>query len=129
MAKLSGTKNPGGTKNSDHYQKLQERYGAALPGRITEIEQLWQQIIASAAYIELAQELRRHVHSVAGSAGTFGFSQMSEVAREFDALLYCCLNQDSDLKAEIQSITDLLHKMRLLADSGPDLPAPPARAS
>lgn len=89
---------PGGTKNPEHYHQLQARYGAALPGRITEIEQLWQQIMASAAYSDLAQQLRRHIHSIAGSAGTFGFSQMSEVAREFDALLYRCLNQDSNLK-------------------------------
>lgn len=115
MAKSSEIKYP------ERFRTLQERYGSGLPGRIAEIENIWREISAASELSELANELRRHVHSIAGSAGTFGFSRMSEVAHQFDALLYRSLDDGSDLRENDELITHLLNKMRLLAISGPNV--------
>ncbi|WP_395004437.1 diguanylate cyclase [Undibacterium sp.] len=109
------------TKNTDRYRTLQERYGSGLPGRIAEIEEIWLEIKSSSDQSGLANELRRQVHGIAGSAGTFGFSRMSEVAHQFDALLYRALDDGSDLKAASESITPLVNRMQHLAAAGPDV--------
>ena len=60
--------------------QLNAEYRAALPARLVEIDALWSK--ASAGGGAPMTELHRLLHSVAGSAKTFGLPAVSAAARE-----------------------------------------------
>ena len=72
----------------EHLAKLNAEYQAALPARLAEIEALWSAASAApgAAMTEpmtkAMTELRRLLHSMAGSAKTFGLPAVGAAARE-----------------------------------------------
>lgn len=59
---------------------LFKSYREELPGRITELEELWQQLKQSWD-VELATSLDRACHGLAGSAATFEFAAVGDAAR------------------------------------------------
>ncbi len=61
---------------------LQNTYVTQLPEKLFEIRELWGQF-SSGEHSDV-QDLRRAVHSLAGSGATFGFSDISVVARELE---------------------------------------------
>jgi diguanylate cyclase (GGDEF)-like protein len=79
---------------------LEEAIGAALAGALDE---------------ELRQKARREAHKLAGSVGTFGFSQASERARELELALESPLPADLD---ELPRIADLVVAIRVELESG-----------
>jgi chemotaxis protein histidine kinase CheA len=96
--------------------KLRQKYGLALPGKISGIEEAvaplsagpWEEEACSAAY--------RRVHSLAGSSGTYGFPEICSIARAAEAILKECLDSRSLLppirKAQVD---DLMAKLRAMA--------------
>jgi len=61
-------------------------YGAQLPARVAALEALWAAVRAPGGAAQLP-ELERAAHSLAGSAGTFGFAQMGAASKALEMAL------------------------------------------
>ena len=56
-------------------------YRAGLPAKLERIDALWQVLSSGAADIEAGGELLRALHTIAGSAKTFGLPAVGDAAR------------------------------------------------
>lgn len=68
------------------YRSLFLNYSRNLPNKIEQINQTWQELITrfnSENFIIF----HRQVHSLCGSAGTYGYSELSKAARELEIYL------------------------------------------
>ena len=64
-------------------EALRDSYAASLPGKLAEIERFWSEVSSTAGGAAL-RSLHRAVHSITGSAGTYGFAEISREARAFE---------------------------------------------
>lgn len=67
--------------------KLSAEYRSGLPGKLAEIDALGQAVIGGGANMELLADLQRKLHTLAGSAKTFGFPAVSTAARAAENFL------------------------------------------
>lgn len=74
-------------------QALRDDFAAQLPQRIGAIEDAW--LTRAAATPDALHELYRKVHSLAGAAGTFGMSDLSDQARRVEDDLRPLLKGDT----------------------------------
>lgn len=79
-------------------------YRASLPGKLAEVDALWGMMAAGATQPEACGELLRKLHTLAGSARTFGFPELGTAARVAENFLepYCkdgAMPQSSDREA------------------------------
>ena len=61
-------------------------YAEALPAKVREIRELWSRV-ESGDDAEATRTLCRRVHSIAGTAGTFGYPLLSEIARRLEEVI------------------------------------------
>jgi len=102
------------TGKPDKFQPLRDAYGAALPGRITKICDAWARLEDVGAETVDWRELKCLVHTIAGSAGTFGFHAVGDKARELEDFMSGLEQYPKDeRKAEIERH---LAALRLLAE-------------
>jgi HPt (histidine-containing phosphotransfer) domain-containing protein len=66
------------------FEELQRMYREMLPEKCAALEREWQAILAAAPPVPHAQELRRQLHQLSGSAGAYGYDAMGEMARELE---------------------------------------------
>lgn len=89
-------------------QKLNDlfiKYKKKLPGKLNRIQEQWQELLDHWD-LEKVTRLHRDIHSLCGSSGTYGYTELSKLAREAEVLLKNLLNghKASDLeKNEISS--------------------------
>ena len=67
--------------------QLSAEYRAMLPGKLVELDTLWQQLATGAEQPQASRDLLRELHTLAGSAKTFGFPALSVSAREAEIFL------------------------------------------
>lgn len=102
------------TGQPDKFQPLRDAYAAALPGRIARICDAWTRLDGVGAEAVDWPELQRLVHTISGSAGTFGFHAVSDQARELEDFMSRLDQYPRDEhKAEIER---RLAALRLLAE-------------
>ena len=95
--------------------KLRKKYGLSLPDKIAGIEAAvaalgptWEEPASSTAY--------RQVHSLAGSSGTYGFPDISGIARAAEAILRTSLEARCALPAADRArIAEMLGRLREMA--------------
>ncbi|MFZ6774781.1 diguanylate cyclase [Undibacterium sp. SXout7W] len=87
---------------SDKYDSLQEKLRALediflqkLPSKIDEINDTLKKVVECPSDKESMIVLHRHLHTMAGSAGTFGFADLGIQARVFEAKLKPFLEGDA----------------------------------
>jgi len=100
---------------ADKLRVLQERFINELPSRLNSILQAWQQC----QIISVDSDFYRLLHSLAGSAGTFGFPLLGECARELELLV----KQLDDTSADNEKtlvIKQKLNDLELIAQQGPN---------
>ena len=66
---------------------LRAEYRRDLPAALLGVESLWRDLAAGSVPPERLMELQRRLHSIAGSAKTFGLPQLTESAREAEDFL------------------------------------------
>lgn len=66
-----------------HLQKLKSDYSAQLPAKLAAISGDWQ-ILQNQWNPELLEVFHRNIHSLIGTSGTFGFTDISKTARELE---------------------------------------------
>ncbi|GEM_PF-3167056 len=97
------------------YEKLQallEDYTKKLPGKLEVLQQQWKSLQKTFSKRHF-KDFHREAHSLTGSAGTYGFSQLSIAARELEIILKSLLIKDKltseDELAISQSLDKLIH--------------------
>ena len=96
--------------------ELSAEYRSGLPARMAELDELW---IASQGNRIPPQELRRALHSIAGSAKTFGLAEVTSTARAAEQMLDPCCDAGLPLPAESQIAFEiLLHALKSAANAG-----------
>ena len=65
-------------------RQLQQRYVAALPQKIDALEQNWEKFNEHPPDAQLYQDLIRGFHTLAGSAGSYGFDTITTLCREIE---------------------------------------------
>ena len=66
---------------------LSAEYRGELPGKLDRVENLWRDLTAGAVGPERLIDLVRELHSIAGSARTFGVAGVSEAAAAAESWL------------------------------------------
>ncbi len=100
--------------------KLQRAYISQLPERLSVIHKSWSAVCKYSGEVEALRDLSRQVHNLAGSAGTFGFAQLSEQSRKLEQLLTRLSNINDLGKEELDAITHALEGIDFLVEKGPD---------
>ncbi len=87
----------------DKLKALGEAYGAALPGKLQELETAARALSGGGGFEELGgslNEVRVLAHKIAGTAGTFGFQAITDRAREIEKTLLAAIEAESPFSAE-----------------------------
>ena len=66
---------------------LRDYFAARLPARLREVEEAWEQVLASGWQPDDTRTFHRLAHSLAGAGATFGFPAVTEAARLLEQLL------------------------------------------
>jgi diguanylate cyclase (GGDEF)-like protein len=69
---------------ADELERIADAFAAALPGKLEEITALYQSLSARTVSDETRETLHRKVHTLTGSAKTFGFPLLSDAARALE---------------------------------------------
>jgi len=67
-------------KLGKEFQELRDEYRRGMPEKLERVEKLWAIVSASKSAGRPLLELCRELHTVAGSAGTFGLPELGEAA-------------------------------------------------
>jgi len=102
---------------------LSDGYAEQLPAKLAQIEAHWEQLSKLDWDEEGFQALHRMVHSLTGSGKTFGFSALSDAARNLEAFLKQ-INEsktvlDEEQSNQIQSMITGLHQVAIKRDAAP----------
>lgn len=100
------------------WQQLQQQYATRLPEKIAALERDWQTINHHPSDMQCYENLLRGLHTLAGSAGSYGFPAITALCREIETSLQSTQPPlDSALKSEIDT---KLAALTQLAKSRPD---------
>ncbi|MBU1191494.1 MAG: diguanylate cyclase [Gammaproteobacteria bacterium] len=114
-------------KQQDIQQQLQALRGsfaAQLPERIADIEQGWKVLLSATPPEADLYELYRKLHSLAGSAGTFGMPELGQQARRVELRLKAKLDAPQDWSEPEQAeIETGIGRLRRLVEENTVLPA------
>src|SRR5258706_11467675 len=96
--------------------RLRRKYGLALPEKISDVESSFAPLFAGDWEEETCATAHRRIHSLAGSSGTYGFTEISGIARAAEAVVRDCLDSGLPLPATSGlRLTELIAKLRMLA--------------
>jgi diguanylate cyclase (GGDEF)-like protein len=70
----------------ENLKRLKDQYASQLPEKTKSLTDDWEQIRVAWNH-ELITRFHRNVHSLIGTSGTFGFSELSTLARELETVL------------------------------------------
>lgn len=97
-------------------ERLCDAYAAQLPEKLKHIEQVWEQLPQDNWDGEGFQTLHRMVHSLTGSGKTFGFTLLSDVARNLEEHLRQVVQTETILNEDQrQHIQKLMSELRQVA--------------
>lgn len=91
-------------------QELQKHYASALPAKIEEIGNLWESQKVNCSENTISEAIRL-THNLAGTAKTYGFSDLGELAKEIEHQLLYLKNNPNDNEAANQ-MDCLMKKIR-----------------
>lgn len=93
--------------------ELQLTFKNDLPGKLTKIEQLWEDFCQAESSETTLADLHRMAHSLAGSGGTFGAVVVSTAARELEQKLKPLLH-DTSSTSSTSSISEVQQQLSAL---------------
>ena len=62
------------------FQKLRTEFRGSLPAKLRRLRSLWERIDCEEPDADALEILKRELHSMAGTGGTFGLPQVSKIA-------------------------------------------------
>lgn len=94
---------------------LRRKYGLALPGKISGIARAVASFLAAPWDEQACATAHRQVHSLAGSSGTYGYSDISGIARAAEEILKQSLETRvlpaPDLQSRVEGLVEKLREM------------------
>ncbi len=106
------------TDKQTRLHELQGKYISQLPEKLNAIDTVWQRARDDKDISYLSQ-LRQFAHNLAGSAGTFGFPDVSAEARKLEELIRCLdFNHGID-SATSEIIADAIQRIVNYVEHGP----------
>lgn len=102
-------------------EDLRRYFAHRLPARVSEIETARDAARDAGWGNEPLRTFHRLAHSLAGTAATFGFPEVSAVSRQLESLLQSAL--DGGSPPETAEVEGLLSRLRDLAGHPPDTDA------
>src|ERR1043165_4776462 len=95
--------------------QLRKKYGLALPQKTAAVDSAFTTVFAGAWEEHACATAYRLVHSLAGSSGTYGYPEISGVARELEQLIRRSVETHASLeeapKAEAEALLARLRGM------------------
>ena len=95
-----------------HLDALGADYRERLPDKVAAIYGLWRDSMCGVASPDRLTDLKRELHTLAGSARTFGVANVGELARTAESLLDACCERgtlpDAGSTAEMARLLDAL---------------------
>jgi len=92
-------------------------YGKNLPDKIHSIETLWREQMLHVDLIQF-QTLHRDVHSLCGSAGTYGYPELGKTARQLEIILKSLLGKETIPKDTQKKITAYIAQLNTILTDG-----------
>lgn len=102
---------------SDRMRMLLDTYARELPNKIGDIEGKWRILLCSGDYQNYINDVLRSFHTLAGSASTFGYVHLSEVARNGEELLKSMQKDRLSFEETAQAINVCLEKMKKMCEN------------
>jgi len=98
---------------------MQETFKVGLPARLIEIQKIWETVQTGADVSESLVILHRLVHTLTGSAGTFGYQQLSHDSRALEILLKGLIgHEDVNFGESSRQIQEMIYSLVEVARSG-----------
>jgi len=94
--------------------KLREDYKHKLPDKIAEINKIWIKL-KKQSDSETLGLFRRQVHSLHGTADTFGFTELGKTAARLEAIAKSLIDNPEFVTKSISQVEDLLNELKTLA--------------
>lgn len=115
-----GNKEPRGADN-DRVRALRKLYHHRLPERIQRIEKYWKLIRDGKRDQETLISLHRSVHSLAGSAVTFGFDDIGRTAHTLEMICIRLLETQDDRPPDSpEQFAQLIEQIKEMANNPVD---------
>ncbi len=102
-------------------QALYDAYAAQLPAKLKAIDDLWARVAADGDG-KAVQSLHQALHSLAGSGGTFGYTQLGKSANALELAIAVSLDGVTLPRGALGPLVPLLEELRHAA-TNPDSPA------
>ncbi|MEI7645758.1 MAG: diguanylate cyclase, partial [Chloroflexales bacterium] len=103
---------------SARFEELRQSYAAQLVEKAAQMAASWQLIEAGTATSTAIEDLLRVAHNLAGTGSTFGFPDVSSIARSLEAALRSYAHADSGFPEMISEIGFLVRGLQQLAVGG-----------
>ncbi len=98
---------------------MQNKFKVGLPERLAEIQRAWEGVQAVTDVGEDLEVLYRLVHTLTGSAGTFGYLQLSLDSRALEILLKALISHaDVNYDENSRQIQEMIHNLVQVAEEG-----------
>ena len=98
---------------------MQDKFKASLPVRLAEIQKVWASIKVSTDNRDLLEALHRLTHTLTGSAGTFGYTQLSRDSRALDILLKGFVKQENvNYEENSRQIDEMIDELVKVSEKG-----------
>lgn len=107
---------PGQSDIEKQLAALQAEFKRTLPERVRNIEQSWNLVLADKATDSTLTDCYRMAHTLAGTGGTFGAIIITTVSLELEQNLKLLLEENPSPSAIKKQITDLVLKLKDVAD-------------
>ena len=109
----------------ERLEALRSTYVAGLDGKLSELGAVVDSFVAdegNESGSTLLEDIGAKAHQLAGSAGTFGYSNLGVAAKELELLCQAIdVNKSPPSKSEYQQMTDLMTSLGQCLKQGKDL--------
>ena len=96
----------------ERLKALRDAYRKHLPSKINEGNMLWATLNSGDWNPVRAKDFQRYVHTLAGSAPTFGFVEVGQHARQIEAIIKQCLAEKKQPSTEeYDQVSSILAKL------------------
>ena len=90
----------------EEWQRLQEQYRNTIPQKLSELKQLILAVQKSPT-LETLGALRISVHKLAGSAGTYGFADVSAICKKMELEILATIDRIPLSSPDLKQLSDL----------------------
>lgn len=98
-------------KTQERLQELFIKYTKKLPSKLHELQEKWQDLKQHYTKTKL-EGFHREIHTLCGSAGTYGYVELSKSARNLEIYLKNLLDCEAISVEQISAISDLMQQLQ-----------------